>query len=143
MGLVLILMILKPLSDYLSAGIELEDIMPQQQQAGIVDKDAEDYIAIQDNMLRQSINRQAEAQIEGYCEKDGFKLISADVKTDADFSSLQALYLSVKRTGAKSRPFIYIEPPDSEEAPEIKRLKNTLSEVYNMSPDNIHITEIE
>ena len=136
-------MILKPLSDFLNADFSVESIMPDtQQQTGIINSNT-NYNQIQDEMLQQSLNRQAEAQIERYCLKEGLVLVSVDVKANADFSLLQEIYLTIKKTGAKSRPFIYIEPSAKDESPEIKRLKNTLSEVYNMSLDNIHISETE
>ena len=136
-------MILKPLSDFLNADFSVESIMPDtQQQTGIINSNT-NYNQIQDEMLQQSLNRQAEAQIERYCLKEGLVLVSVDVKANADFSLLQEIHLTIKKTGAKSRPFIYIEPSAKDESPEIKRLKNTLSEVYNMSLDNIHISETE
>ena len=142
MGLVLILMILKPLSDFLETGVSTENILPgARQSTGISNSTAGNYNAIQDEMLHQSINKQAETQIKGYCANEGFKLVSVDVKVSPDYASLQDMYITVKKTDSKNRPFIYVEPRAQEESPEIKRLKNILSEVYNMSLDNIHISE--
>ena len=132
-------MILKPLPDYLNAGISMDDLIQDTQGAvNISDPDA--YSEIQEDMLRQALNKQAEAQLTGLCANKGFKLVSVEVKANADYTSVQELYITVKQI-AGSRPFIYVEPPVSVESPEIKSLKNMLSEVYNMSLDNIHITE--
>jgi hypothetical protein len=140
LGLVLILMILKPLSDFLNTGVTAEDLLPK---AWAAEDFSNSGVEIQQELLRRSLNQQAEAQMTGICAEEGFTLVSAEAQADEDYTSLRAIYLEVKKTEAGSRPFLYIEPPASEEAPEIKRLKNTLSEVYNMSPDNIHITEID
>jgi len=142
LGLVLILMILKPLSDFLNTDISAEDLFPYaQQSAGNAGAGADSYSAIQEKLLQESLNNQAEAQMAGICANEGYKLVSVDVKVAADYLSLREIYITVKKINAESRPFIYIEPPASDEPPEIKRIKNTLSEVYNMSPDNIHISE--
>ena len=135
-------MILKPLSDFLETGISADSLF-QDTQESVNISSADAYSTIQENMLRQSLNKQAETQIAGICAGGGLELVSADVRPSADYSSLREIYITVKPAGASSRPFIYIEPPAGDESPEIKKLKNTLSEVYNMSPDNIHITETE
>ena len=142
LGLVLILMILKPLSDFLDAGVSAGSLFQDTQESvNISNPDA--YSVIQEDMLRQSLNQEAEAQLSGVCAKAGFTLVSVEVKADADYTAIQEIYMTVKRIGAGSRPFIYLDPPVTDESPEIKSLKNTLSEVYNMSLDNIHITETE
>jgi len=66
-----------------------------------------------------------------------------NVKANPDYTSLAELDLTVSKINADNRPFIYVEPSVSEESAEIKTLKNTLSEVYNMSLDNIHISETD
>ena len=135
-------MILKPLSDFLNTEISADSLFQDTQKSvNISNPDA--YSEIQENMLKQSLNKQAETQLAGICANEGFKLVSVDVKANVNYSSVQEIYLTVKKIGAGSRPFIYIEPPASDESPEIKKLKNALSEVYNMSLDNIHITEAE
>jgi hypothetical protein len=135
-------MILKPLSDFLDTDglkrITLPDLQPS---VSVSRSDADDYNVIQDNLIQQSINRQAEVQLESICASEGFKLVSVEVKLDDDYSSIQEILITVKRIAAQSRPFIYIEPRASEEPAEIKKIKNIISEVYNMSLDNIHISE--
>jgi len=142
LGLVLILMILKPLSDFLNTGISTENLFQDTQQSvNVSNQDA--YSQMKRNMLQQSLNQQAEAQLSGICADNGFELVTAQVQANTDYTSLQAINITVRKNSAGSRPFIYIEPSSSDETPEIKSLKNTLSEVYNMSLDNIHITETE
>jgi hypothetical protein len=131
-------MILKPLSDFLKT--EAPDFLPNTWESEAFDASGvENYSVMQEELLHKSLNQQAETQMAGLCANEGFTLVSAEVQVNADYSSLRAIYLKVEKIDADSRPFIYIEQPASEAPPEIKRLKNTLSEVYNMSPDNIHI----
>jgi len=142
LGLVLILLVLKPLSDFLKTGVNAGSLFRGAWQSADLG-DPETYSGVRDEMIQQSLNQQAQARMSGICEQAGFKLISADVTANGDFTSLQEINLTVSKIGAGSRPFIYVEPPASDEPPEIKSLKNTLSEVYNMSLDNIHISETE
>ena len=142
LGLVLILMVLKPLSDFLDAGISIDSLFPDTQQT-VNTGNPDAYNEIQADMMQQSLDKQAETQLAGICANAGFTLVSVEVQANGDYTSLQALSVTVKKNGAGTRPFIYIEPSASEESSEINSLKNTLSEVYNMSLDNIHITETE
>ena len=136
-------MILKPLSDFLKVEVTADRFLPVTLTEASLGGSTDTYNKIQDEMLQESLNNQAEAQISGICAAEGFKLIAVEVKASGDYSSLQALFIKIRRINSGSRPFIYIEPSASDESPEIKRIKNTLSEVYNMSLNNIHITEIE
>ena len=135
-------MVLKPLSDFLGASISMEQLFQEVQEA-IDISDPDTYSRLQEEMLREALNKQAETHLTGICADEGFKLISVEVIANADYTAVQELYITVKQIRAGSRPFIYIEPPVSDESLGIKNLKNTLSEVYNMSLDNIHITESE
>ena len=135
------LMILHPLIDYLNVDDPFNITLPDFQPITGISIDADDYNAIQEDILQQSINRQAEAQLREFSANEGLELVSVDVNMDIDFTSIQELSITVRRSNTQRRTFIYVQPPASEEPPEIKRLKNTLSEVYNMSIDNIHITE--
>jgi len=140
LGLILILLVLKPLSDFLNTGISADNLFRNTQQTVNTGESGE-YDKMQANMLQQSLDKQAEMQLTGICANAGFKLVSVEVQANADYTSLQAITITVSKAGAAERPFIYVEPPASDETPEIKTLKNTLAEVYNMSLDNIHITE--
>jgi len=142
LGLILILMVLKPLSDFLNTNVSADDLFQGEDQPVNIGG-AQAYSGIQDSMMQESLNRQARAQMEGMCADAGYSLAAVNVKANADYTALLELDLTVRKIDAGARPFIYIEPPASEESKEIKTLKNTLSEVYNMSPDNIHISETE
>ena len=135
------LMILNPLNDFLNVDDPFNITLPDFQPIAGISIDADDYNAMQEDMLQQSINRQATAQLREFSANEGLELISADVQMSADFTYIQELHITVRRSATQRRTFIYVEPPASELPSEIKRLKNVLSEVYNMSIDNIHITE--
>ncbi|MDR1538651.1 MAG: stage III sporulation protein AF [Clostridiales bacterium] len=109
------------------------------------------YDEMQRQLIKQSFDAQAKSQVSRMIEKEGFEVASVEVSSSPDLSSITGIDAVVRRKLASGkRPFIYVEPvkprigavEESGEPEEIKRIKNTISDFYNMSADNINISEI-
>jgi stage III sporulation protein AF len=152
-GIVLVIIMLAPISDLLDLG----EIPVNEFFQGLIGEEAEasdqadEYRDIQWKLVKESFDSQVKAQISGMVEEQGFEVVSLEIASSGDLSQLTGLRATIRKKGSGARPFIYIEPVKpasgagnaaSAESSEIKRLKNDISDFYNMSVDNIFISEI-
>lgn len=156
LGLVLIIIVVEPVGELL--GVQAPPI--NQIFAGVGPADDEDmtelgrYEDMQLEMVRKTYNQYAEKQIRALLSYETrFDIRSAEIMTSDDLGEIIEINILLleKKSGEKEyrQTLIRVEPvrrispeagPDESYAVEIKKMKKIISDFYNLSADNIHIS---
>lgn len=156
LGLVLIILVAGPVRDWLGGEVPPVNQIFAGIGAGAGEEitDFSRYEDMQLDMVRKTYNQYAEKQIHALLSgRTRLDIVSVEIIASVDLGEIQEIYAVMKeKEGEKKESgqrLIRIEPvrrsspdeqPDEPNADEIKSIKKIISDFYNLSADNIHIT---
>ncbi len=150
LGLVLIVVMLKPALNIFSKGNGI-DIPREFYKNAVGDYTMSDYENIHNDMVDKSFNSLLKQQADSLITPHNYKVSELDIRYDQLSYEIYNMHLYIYKTDNKKTGLIEIEPvtirlpsanKENEENsdPEIKNIKNIISDFYNVPVDNIYIT---
>ncbi|MDR1531662.1 MAG: stage III sporulation protein AF [Clostridiales bacterium] len=160
LGMALVFIVIKPVAtltglelDELTAGLETR-LAPERaggssalQTPGVFDLASYEYQ--REELVREAAETQIKRQIAALLVTEPITVEEARLIYNEETAAPEALALTLTEKVETARTLIRIEPPDSggtagdspdqQESEEIKKIKNIVSEFYNLSLDNIYI----
>lgn len=157
-GLILIMIISKPIAGILNSGtgqIPFNTLFAGIKGFGNVDvssAESVDYEKLHSEMLKQTYDELALRQMQSLLDNETkYAILSAEIEASEDLGQIKhiSLLLQAVEDTRSGKPLIWIEPirigtgvgsVSNNNDPEIEKIKKIISDFYNLSFDNIHIT---
>ncbi len=140
LGLLLIIVILGPIQALLSqaASIKLAGV---EEASASARRDEKYYQGFRSSVLKNAFDKELKEQLTALLAEEGFVLTQLDTEVNEDFTAVTKMELTVYAED-KGVPFIRVEAKEASLV-EISNIKNRISNVYNLSGDNIHIVRLD
>lgn len=159
MGFILIFIMLEPVTRLLyGKDNPMDSVMLNMElelEKNIVNNESQYYDDMKNQMIMENFNVLIKQQVENILEQEGYRVSDFQLTCIENTGEIQTLVLTVSKETVEptAKPFVRIESVKietskrkenptaaiGEEDPEIKNVKNKISDFYNLSKDNIHV----
>ena len=137
-GFILLLLIIKPLAAYTNGlGVPVTEWFA----AGPAVYAGAGYGDLYDETLSSVFQEQLRSQLSQLLSQHNFELLEADFYFNADYTRLESIFVTARRSAEEKKPFIRIEPIriGTGESADINVLKKIISSFYSIEAGHIHV----